>query len=85
MVPRVFLKPPAAFALLLSFGSAVQAQRPEPGPITVSLQARAGVPLRVYTLKRFTKRAGDPVHAKLLEPLYSFNREIIPAGCAVEG
>ncbi len=52
---------------------------------SIALQLRPGVPLRLYTLKRFSKRLGDPVHAKLLEPVYAFDREIIPAGSLVDG
>jgi hypothetical protein len=74
-----------AVALSIFCASGLLAQAVDSEPLTISLQARAGVPLRVYTLKRFSKRVGAPVHAKLIEPLYSFNREIIPAGSMVEG
>lgn len=45
----------------------------------------AGVPLRVYLTKRITKRLGEPVRAKLLEPVCAFDREVIPAGVELIG
>jgi len=50
-------------------------------PLTIA----PGVPLRLYITKRLTKRMGEPVHAKLLEPVFAFDREVIPAGVEVEG
>lgn len=51
----------------------------------VSLDVPAGAPLRVYLTKRISKRLGEPVQAKLLDPLYSFDREVAPAGSQVLG
>jgi hypothetical protein len=45
----------------------------------------AGVPLRLYLTKRVPKRAGAPVEAKVLEPVYAFDRQVIPAGSVVLG
>src|SRR5713101_1485874 len=45
----------------------------------------AGVPLRLYLTKRVPKRAGAPVEAKVLEPVYAFDRQVIPAGAVVLG
>jgi hypothetical protein len=45
----------------------------------------AGVPLRLYLTKRVSKRVGAPVEAKLLEPVYAFDKEVIPAGTVVLG
>jgi hypothetical protein len=50
-------------------------------PLTVP----AGVPLRVYLTKRLPKKLGEPVHAKLLEPVYAFDREVLPAGVDISG
>ena len=52
---------------------------------TVPLTVPAGVPLRVYMTKRVPKREGAPVQGKLLEPVYAFDREVIPAGAVVSG
>src|SRR5437868_340300 len=52
---------------------------------TIQLVVRAGTPLRVYLTKRLTKRLGEPVEGKLLDPLFAFDREVAPAGSAVLG
>ena len=52
---------------------------------TFPLIVNAGSPLRLYLTKRIPKRAGAPVEAKLLVPLYAFDREVIPAGAVVTG
>jgi len=64
-------------------------QSPEPHGndafITVPLNVDAGVPLRVYLTKRLTKRLGETVHARLIEPVFAFDREVIPANSEVIG
>jgi hypothetical protein len=52
---------------------------------TLDLSVPAGTPLRVYLTKRISKRLGEPVEAKLLDPLYAFDREVAPAGSQVLG
>jgi hypothetical protein len=46
----------------------------------ISLTVPSGVPLRLYLTKRVSKRVGAPVEAKLLEPIFAFDREVIPRG-----
>lgn len=50
-------------------------------PLTVS----AGAPLRLYLTKRVTKRLDAPVQAKVLTPLFAFDRVVVPAGTQVFG
>ena len=46
----------------------------------------AGVPLRVALEHRVPiKQVGDPVQGRLLEPVYIFDRVVLPAGSLVEG
>ena len=52
---------------------------------TVTLTVNSGVPLRLYLTKRLSKRNGDVVHGKLLEPVFAFDREVIPSGTEVLG
>src|SRR5689334_9101977 len=52
---------------------------------TIPLTVEPGAPLRVYLTKRIPKRVGAPVQAKLLEPVFAFDREVVPAGAALEG
>ena len=54
-------------------------------PATIPLTVAPGVPLRVYLTKRISKRVDEPVHAKLLEPIFAFDREVVPAGALIEG
>src|ERR1035437_9484494 len=51
----------------------------------ISLNVPSGAPLRVYLTKRVSKRTGAPVEAKLLESVFAFDREVIPAGTVAQG
>lgn len=51
----------------------------------IPLTVPAGAPLRLYLTKKVSKRLDAPVQAKLLEPVYAFDREVVPAGVDVEG
>jgi hypothetical protein len=42
------------------------------------LVVQSGVPLRVYLTKRAPKRTGALVQAKVLDPVYAFDRQVIP-------
>ena len=52
---------------------------------SIQLTVPAGVPLRLYVTKRFSKRLNAPVQAELLAPVYAFDRAVIPAGATVSG
>jgi hypothetical protein len=78
---RVRILAVASF-LLVAVVSAQDSAEPKPG---VSLTVPAGAPLRLYLTKRVSKRANAPVEAKLLTPVYAFDREVIPAGAVVLG
>ena len=56
----------------------------EEGP-KVSLNVPSGAPLRLYLTQRIPKRQGAPVEAKVLEPVFAFDREVIPAGTVAQG
>jgi len=51
----------------------------------VSLTVPSGAPLRLYLTKRVSKRIDAPVEAELMEPVYAFDREVIPAGTVMLG
>ncbi len=51
----------------------------------VPLLVPAGVPLRLYVTKRIPKKLGAPVQARLLDPVWAFDRQVIPAGAEVLG
>ena len=66
---------------LLSVALALAQEPTRNVPLTVP----AGTPLRLYLTKRIPRRLNAPVQAKLLAPLYAFDREVIPAGTEVFG
>ncbi len=51
----------------------------------IPLSVPSGAPLRLYLSKRVSKRTGAPVEARLLEPVFAFDREVIPAGTVAQG
>lgn len=53
--------------------------------VQVPLIIPSGTPLRVYLTKRISKRLGEPVEGKLLDPVYAFDRQVAPAGSVVLG
>jgi hypothetical protein len=70
-------------AVVLFFHPAASAAD-DPTP-NIALTVPAGAPVRVYLTRRISKRAGAPVEAKLVEPLYAFDRQVVPAGATVLG
>jgi hypothetical protein len=81
---------PVVRTLLISafflFPASVAAQTaPDEGAPTVSLTVPSGAPLRLYLTHRVSKRTGAPVEAKLLESVFAFDREVIPAGTVALG
>ncbi len=77
----------AAFCALLAALALAAQESAKPPPVTfpVALRAGAGVPLRLYLTKRLRMKNGAPVEAKLLEPVYAFDREVLPEGTTVTG
>ncbi|HEV2447224.1 MAG TPA: hypothetical protein VGS58_14930 [Candidatus Sulfopaludibacter sp.] len=53
--------------------------------VPVPLGVPAGAPLRLYLTSRIPKKVGAKVQGKLLEPVFAFDREVIPAGTTVAG
>src|ERR1700730_16719008 len=73
----------ACIALLSALATAQTAANEEIPRI--SLDVPSGAPLRLYLTKRISKRTGATVEAKLLEPVFAFDREVIPAGTVAQG
>jgi hypothetical protein len=71
----VFLLSGLAFAQ-----TPVEGEKPK-----ISLSVPAGAPLRLYLTQKIPKRAGAAVEAKLLEPAFAFDKEVIPAGALAQG
>ena len=51
----------------------------------IPLNVPAGAPLRIYLTQRISKRAGASLQAKTIEPVFAFDREVVPAGSVVAG
>jgi len=51
----------------------------------IQLVVPSGAPLRLYLTKRIPKRTGAAVEARVLDPVYAFDRQVIPAGATVRG
>jgi hypothetical protein len=53
--------------------------------VTIPLGAESGIALRLYATSRVPMRMGQPVTAKLIDSVFSFDRVVIPAGVEVRG
>ena len=79
------------FPLVLSFFGAVSGYSQSAEPIKadpvlqIPLEVETGVPLRLYLTERLTKRQDETVHARLIEPIFAFDREVIPANTEALG
>lgn len=51
----------------------------------VHLRVEAGTPLRLYITHRVWYRRNEPVEARFAEPIWAFDRIVIPAGAVVHG
>lgn len=69
---------------LFSASAATQTAADEVTP-QIALKVPSGAPLRLYLTKRVSKKIGAPVEAKLLEPLFAFDREVVPSGTVAQG
>jgi hypothetical protein len=74
----------AAYVSLFSALVSAQTTTHEETP-RILLDVPSGAPLRLYLTNRISKRLGAPVVAKLLAPVFAFDREVIPAGTVVRG
>jgi hypothetical protein len=72
----------ATFIPLASVAAQTAADEETP---KISLSVPAGAPLRLYLTKRASKRIGAPVEAKLLESVFAFDQEVLPAGTVALG
>jgi hypothetical protein len=76
----------SCLATILLISSPGAAQSPKQPPTRIPLTIQAGVPIRVVLLKSVrVKHVGAAVQGRVLEPVYVFDREMIPAGSEVTG
>src|SRR6267378_1287889 len=55
-------------------------------PRTIALTVARNTPLQVALDKEVrVRKVGQPVHGRLVQPVYAFNRIVVPAGAEVNG
>jgi hypothetical protein len=76
----------SAQVLIPRSGKAAPETAAAPQPQTLDLSVPAGTPLRVALDKEVRiRKVGQPIRGKLLEPVYAFDKMVIPAGSEVTG
>ncbi len=76
----------SVFGQTLKTRPAESPQVPSQEPISIPLTVPVGTPLKVVLDRELRIRAtGQPVHGKTLEPIYAFDKLLIPAGSEVTG
>ncbi|MGA3079539.1 MAG: hypothetical protein ABSG56_38425, partial [Bryobacteraceae bacterium] len=72
--------------LLLIAAAALAQEAPAAPAAQPGTTIPSGVPLRVALERRVAiKRAGEPIQGRLVDPIYIYDRVVIPAGSVVEG
>ncbi len=64
--------------------AAQTATTPTPAEIE-RLAVPEGAPLRVILTEKLRFKMNQPVHARIVDPVYAFDREVLPAGTEVSG
>ncbi|HVA01697.1 MAG TPA: hypothetical protein VMV34_08590 [Terriglobia bacterium] len=83
-------KPLSCLGIILLIASLGAAQSPPQQPLkqdrVIPLTIQKGVPIRVALVKSVrVKHAGAPVEGRVLDPVYVFDREVIPSGSKIQG
>jgi hypothetical protein len=78
---------PAAGAQPTATSSRREAQpAASPAPVMVPMSVDAGIPIKVALDSEVrVRRVGQPIHGKTVEPVYAFDKLLIPAGTVVNG
>jgi hypothetical protein len=71
-------------ALVVFLAGAAPAQSFSDGT-TIPLTVDSGFPLQVILPEKLRFKENEPVKAKVIQPVYAFDREVIPSGSTVEG
>src|SRR6185436_8168761 len=70
--------------LLVCLASAASAQT-LPSLAYIPLTIEKGVPIQLRLTERLHFKENEPVHAKIAEPVFAFDREVLPSGTEVLG
>ncbi len=86
MFSRTFskLSAPVLF-MTLCWAAGAQNAPPTSGKVKVPLSVDAGTPLRLYLTQRAGYHLAQVVRGKFAEPVWAFDRIVIPAGTPVQG
>src|SRR5262249_50762435 len=83
---RIWSRATAVYALVSSTVVALQAQSaPAQMERSDRLIVPEGAPLRVIVTGKVRFKKNQPVHGRIVEPVYAFDREVVPVGAEVEG
>jgi hypothetical protein len=64
----------------------IPSSQPTPPPQTIALTAPKGTPLQVALDQELrVRKVGQPVHARVVEPVYAFDKVVVPVGTEVLG
>jgi hypothetical protein len=78
-----------AFVFAFTFVSGIHAQSPAANPVTtdsIRLTVNSGTPLRVALENEIAiRKVGQPVRARVVEPVYGFDQLVVPVGSEVVG
>jgi len=77
-----------AFSLFLACAavSSAQSQTATPAPGQVErLVVPEGAPLRVILTEKLRFKLNQPVHGRIVDPVFAFDREVLPAGADIGG
>src|SRR5262245_21095808 len=74
----------AALCVFLT-GTAVAQNSDIHGIAIVPLTVDNGFPLKVVLTEKLRSKLNEPVHGKVVDPVYAFDREVIPAGTEILG
>jgi hypothetical protein len=79
-------RPPAEQSQPQDAASSQQSQKAEAGPVTVPMSVPPGTPIKVALDSDVRiRQAGQSIHGKTTEPVYAFDKLLVPAGTAVNG
>jgi len=71
---------------VLTHRSEAQPKAPAPPPQTVTLTVPKGTALQVMVDKEVKiGKVGQPIHGRTAEPVYAFDKLVVPVGCEVTG
>jgi hypothetical protein len=81
----MFLSKSVSLCLLVLCSTGAVYAQSSSNPATIPLIVDQGFPIQVIVTEKFRFEKNEPVYAKTVEPVYAFDREVIPSGSQVLG